>query len=153
MQNTESNQQVQHVKCWILNGRSRINIQQNQQTNHMLHRTKTMQAMLKSRAQRDSRTYLIRGENRHGQMSKQKTAFVFAGLSDRKGQTEREETPQEQMWEQRENTERFVRQRSSKQLDPTAVRQGWTSCPLYGSLLPGRWHILGVVVKCHTWSR
>lgn len=55
----------------------------------MLHRTKTMQALLKSRAQSGSRTYLIRDENRDGQMSKQKTAFVSSGLRDGKGQTER----------------------------------------------------------------
>lgn len=46
----------------------------------MLHRTKTMHAMLKSGALRESRTYLIRDEKRHGQMS-----FVFAGLIDGRG--------------------------------------------------------------------
>lgn len=49
----------------------------------------TTQALLKSRAQSESRTYLIRDENRDGQMSKQKTASVSAGLRDRKGETER----------------------------------------------------------------
>lgn len=39
------------------------------------------------------------------------------------------------------------------QLDPTAFRQGWTSCLLYDLLPAGRWHILGVVVKCHTWRQ
>lgn len=71
--------------------------------------------MFKGRAQRESTTYLNRDENRDGQMSKRKTAFVSAGLRHRGT----DEACTKNRCESKEKTERFVTQLcSSKQLDP-----------------------------------
>ncbi len=127
MQNTESNsvnhrRSMLNITVLLLDDRSTISMIMNNR-NGTQTACCTTQMLLKSRAQSDSRTYLIRDENRDGQMSKQKTASVSAGLRDRKGQTERGRSPQEQMRQERENTERFVRQRSSMRLDSPADRQ------------------------------
>lgn len=50
---------------------------------------KTMQALLKSRAQSDSRTYLTRDEKQRRTDVQTEDGFVSEGLRDRKGQTER----------------------------------------------------------------
>lgn len=84
---------------------------------------KTLHALWKNTAQRDSRTYLIKAENRYGQMSKQKTVFCLR-RPERKRGTDRERRTLRQKRQQRENTQRgFVRQQSSMRLDPPADQQ------------------------------
>lgn len=112
-----------------------------------------------SRAQRAGRTYLIRDENRDGQRSKQKTAFVSWRLRDRDGQTEKEKDPSAADGQQtKKDTETgLVSRTSSMQLDgQRSLELGPASRPVIrpggGWKVAARWHILGVVVKCLTWS-
>lgn len=63
-QKATQNGSMLNVTVLLLDDRSTTNIKQSLHTNNMLHRTKTMHAMLKSGAQRDSRTYLIRDEKK-----------------------------------------------------------------------------------------
>ena len=63
-------------------------------SNKMQHtHIKRSSVLLPSRAQSDRRTYLIRDENRDGQMSEQNTASVSTGLRGERGQTGRRRSP------------------------------------------------------------